>query len=308
LAAGFYLKKSYFSKEATKVLSQTQISEKILAYLKLVAPAVQSEISAISDESGLYKIDLKIGGRKYVSFVSRDGRLLFPQAINLEESLAKREAAAKKKKTELSKSDRPDVKLFVMSYCPYGLQAEKAIMPAWKLLNEQADINVYFVDYTMHGKKEIDENLRQYCLKQEEPDKFVPYLGCFVKDGDSQACLTEVKSDKEKISACVALTDKKYHVSADYNDRASWRNGKYPKFELYSELNSQYNVGGSPTLVINGTVVSPSQRSPEAFKQEICRAFKTAPEQCSQTLSTTVALPDFDSAAAAAAGKGGSCR
>ena len=34
----------------------------------------------------------------------------------------------------VTKSDRPKVELFVMSYCPYGLQMEKAYLPAWNLL------------------------------------------------------------------------------------------------------------------------------------------------------------------------------
>lgn len=32
-------------------------------------------------------------------------------------------------------------------------------------------------------------------------------------------------------------------------------------------------------------------RSPEAFKQAICQAFITPPEECNQTLSTEIASP-----------------
>jgi hypothetical protein len=52
------------------------------------------------------------------------------------------------------KADRPVVDLFVMSYCPFGLQAEKAFVPLIDKFKKSTDINVKFVQYTMHGLKE----------------------------------------------------------------------------------------------------------------------------------------------------------
>src|SRR3989338_8353212 len=72
----------------------------------------------------------------------------------------------------IPKSDRPKVELFVMADCPYGLQMEKAYIPAWDLLKKKADIDVKFVSYAMHGKKEVDENTRQYCIQKEQDGKY----------------------------------------------------------------------------------------------------------------------------------------
>ena len=55
-------------------------------------------------------------------------------------------------------------------------------------------------------------------------------------------------------------------------------------------MNKQYGVAGSPTLVINGQVVSPN-RTPEAYKQAICMGFETMPEQFAQTLSAKSPKP-----------------
>jgi len=60
----------------------------------------------------------------------------------------------------------PRVELFVMSHCPYGLQVEKAILPAVKLLGDRIKFNVRFCNYAMHGKAEIDEELLQYCIQK----------------------------------------------------------------------------------------------------------------------------------------------
>jgi len=63
-----------------------------------------------------------------------------------------------------NKTDKPEVELFVMSYCPYGTQMEKGILPAFDTLGDTVDAELKFVDYAMHGEKEVKENLRQYCI------------------------------------------------------------------------------------------------------------------------------------------------
>jgi hypothetical protein len=69
-----------------------------------------------------------------------------------------------------------------MSYCPFGTQAEKGILPVVNLLKDKIDFKVKFVNYAMHGKKEIDENNLQYCIQKEEPNKYNSYLTCFLKE------------------------------------------------------------------------------------------------------------------------------
>jgi hypothetical protein len=47
----------------------------------------------------------------------------------------------------------------------------------------------------------------------------------------------------------------------------------------------------SPSIVINGQVVSPS-RTPEGYKTAICDSFNEMPEECLQALSSDGAAPD----------------
>ncbi|MEO0169501.1 MAG: hypothetical protein ABIL42_04710, partial [candidate division WOR-3 bacterium] len=60
-----------------------------------------------------------------------------------------------------------------------------------KLLGDKADISVHFVNYIMHGEKEVWENLRQYCIQKEQKDKFYDYMLCFVQSGDYEKCIKE---------------------------------------------------------------------------------------------------------------------
>lgn len=258
----------------------------------------KASLIKVEDIGKIYKITLKIDAEQYDSYITKDGKFFFPHGYEI------------KKKKGLSKREKPDVKLFVMSYCPFGLQAEKAFLPVFKLLRDKMTAGIYFVDYIMHGKKEIDENLRQYCIQKEQKEKYIDYLECFVENGDSKNCLSRAKIDLEKLKICILETDSKFKITKKYNNKDTWYKKRYPPFDIHKKLNEKYGISGSPTLVINDAVIVQSkrycpsgekecvaikdfQRSPEKFKEIICQAFTQKPDECNQILSSKVASPGF---------------
>ena len=281
--------------ENEDVLSTDELSVKVINFINenVLQGQTTASLVGIVEENGLYKVKIKIGEEEFDSYVSKDGKLLFPQVINMEEQ-------------KTTKSDKPDVKLFVMSYCPYGLQSQKMFLPVYDLLKNKADIGIYFVDYIMHDKPEIDENLRQYCIQKEDKEQYYNYLKCFVQDGDFEKCLSQANIEKAKIDTCVLETDNQYKITEQYNDQATWVNGKYPKFDIQAGLNEEYEVQGSPTVIINDKLVSVSPRSPEKFKQVVCEAFNEMPEECSQTLSEEALSPGFGGGTSSSSG--GECK
>ncbi len=248
-----------------------------------------AELTSIEEKDGLYNIKLRVNGQEVNSYVTSDGKLFFPTAIPLTETAAALSASNTPTPTpapsSLPKSDKPKVELFVMSHCPYGTQAEKGLLPVIGLLKNKADFDIKFMYYAMHGKKEVDEQLNQVCIKNEQKDKFYEYLKCFLKDGNGAKCLTEAKVDIAKLTACVKKLDKEYGVSVKLNDQSTWLSGQFPLFDVYKADNTKYNVGGSPTLIINGREAS-SGRSPAAYLAAVCGAFNTAPTECQQQLGT----------------------
>ena len=199
------------------------------------------------------------------------------------------------------KSDKPKAELFVMSYCPYGLQMEKAYLPAWDLLKKKADIDIKFVSYAMHGEKEVVENTVQYCIQSEQNDKFQNYLKCFTGSGNTESCQTSAGISKSKLNSCVAATNKKFAILDKLKDQSTWLSGQFPIYPIHEGLNDQYGVQGSPTLIINGTEVQIA-RTPESVKQAICAAFNDAPAECDQTLSNNSYDPGFGTALSLNAG------
>lgn len=208
--------------------------------------------------------------------------------------------------TNIPKTDKPKVELFVMSYCPYGLQMEKAYMPAWDLLKKKADFSIKFVSYAMHGKIEVDENTRQYCIQKEQPSKFSAYIKCMYTGKNSAAvdykdCLRQAGVNESNMNSCVQKADKQFGITAKFDDQASWLSGRYPIYPIHQDENNNYGVQGSPTLVING-VQAEVGRTPEAIKAAVCAAFENAPSECNEVLSNASYQPGFGLSQGAAAG------
>ncbi len=309
LVAGalIYVNQGKVGEKVSEGLSPQQAAEKAINYINqnVLQQGTTASLVNVTEENGVYKFRLKIGEQEYDSYVTKDGNLLFTEGINLAEKAASAQEGGETT-GEVQKRDTPDVKLFVMSYCPYGLQAQKMFLPVYELLKNKAEMGVYFVNYIMHEKQEIDENLRQYCIQKEQKEKYYNYLSCFVKEGKFDDCLSQAQIDTTKMGNCISETDKEFNVTALYNDKSTWLNGNFPKFNVHNDLNEQYGVGGSPTIVVNDTVVDVSPRSPEKFKEVICQAFNSPPEECSQTLSSDSPTSGFGTGTADS-GSGGGC-
>ncbi|MEM5875452.1 MAG: hypothetical protein QXW01_02785 [Candidatus Aenigmatarchaeota archaeon] len=288
---GFYLRTnetiaSYPSKE--KIMKDT--IEFINQYL--IQPGAKAEGLNITDKGTYYEIMTIYQGNYIPVYVSKDGKVLFLQGIDMDEfkKTAIETQQTSQTQKDIPKKEKPEFKVFIMSYCPFGIQAVKALLPVMKLLGDKADISIHFVNYIMHGEKEVWENLRQYCIQKEQKDKFYDYMLCFVQSGDYEKCIKEANVDVEKLDYCISSLDKKYNITEILKDKSTWLNGVYPPFPIEDELNAKYKVRGSPTIIINDVEVRLS-RSPEEFKKAICNAFVNPPKECEEKLSTEIASP-----------------
>jgi len=67
-------------------MSADEIAKKSIDYLNksILQEGQTAELVSSSEESGVVKIKIKIGGNTYDSYATKDGKLLFPEAFNLE--------------------------------------------------------------------------------------------------------------------------------------------------------------------------------------------------------------------------------
>lgn len=249
--------------------------------------------------------------RNSMVFEKRDDRYVIKADISgatyyaNEEARKKAEEEAKKTAEEkcqgIDKVEKPEFDAFVVSYCPFGLQMQRILVPVSEALGEVAEVKARYMGAVvdnkvtaMHGDKEAQENLRQICLREEQEDKFWNYLTCFIKEGKTDDCLDEVEVDTEKLETCMSDTSKGIvYAQEDF------------------DLQSEYQVTGSPTLILNGERVSEFDfggRTAEAVKTLICCSFSEKPEVCDEALTTGQAATGFSpSYSSTSASSGGTC-
>ena len=281
----------YFNFRDQDKSSAQEVAQKAIDYLNdnLLSEELSASLISAVEKEDIIEISFSIADQEYNSYVTKSGNLFFVEGINLNEKIV--QAGEGEVQQEAVKSERPKIQLFIMSYCPFGLQAQKVFLPVYELLGDKVDMNIRFVNYIMHPEEgEIDENLRQYCIQKEEKEKYDDYLSCFIEEGSYDQenfgiCLERVNIDQGKMNACVAETDQDYNIYSQYEDQSTWLDGMYPRFDIELDLNERYGVRGSPSLVINDVAMNSFERTPEGLKQLVCDSFVEQPEECSQVLS-----------------------
>ncbi len=301
----FFQQKKSGDGEAKAVSDKTseEVSTAALELIngELVMPGTEVEVGEITEESGLYKIELTVAGQEITSYMTKDMTKFIPQLIDAKEMEEVEgedgEQPAAPVVEVTTKSDKPEVELFVMSYCPYGTQMEKGYLPAIEALGDTVDAKLKFVDYAMHGEKEVNENLRQYCIQKNEPQKINAYMKCFLattegSDAEAKVCMTKTQVNPTLLSQCVTATDAQYNVTELAKDEASYVSGQFPQFNVDKDDVEKYGVQGSPTLVVNGETVQ-AGRDSASILAAICSGFEEQPEACQTELSSTSPAPGF---------------
>ena len=255
--------------------SKEEIAKKSIDFINknLLSNGITASLSSISlDDSGLYKLKIKIQDQELEVYVSRDGNMIFPQGIKIT-------ATQNQKPKEIPKTEVPDAKLFVMSFCPYGNQAEDAMMPVINLLKGKAKIELHYIVskagnkyQSLHGDQELNQDIREICVQKYQKDK----LWDFIKEINSKATSQNVNAKWEGIAK---------NLGIDVNQIKQCQIDEGPTLlNQEIKLTDKYKISGSPTLLINETIFQGSRTS-EAYKEAICSGFKVAPQECNKKLS-----------------------
>jgi hypothetical protein len=295
--------------------SNDTIAQKAVDYINNNGlSSTPATLVSVAEESGLVKVKISIGGNEFDSYVTRDGKYLFPQAIDIggadasgtDNQNASDTASAPGPQTvaDIQKTDNPMLEAYVVARCPYGLQMQRAMAEAVKEQPALAKyINVRYIGNvssdgktidSMHGAAEGVENLRQICIRDEQPTKYWNYVACQMQTGDTAGCESSTGVDSAKLNACV--TDPSRGVA-------------YAKADF--DLDTKYNVTGSPTMILGDQEISEFNfggRSAEAIRTMVCGAFNSEPSFCSTPLTTDSAATSFSATyadAGAASGNSG---
>ena len=149
-------------------------------------------------------------------------------------------------------SMKPQVELFVMSYCPFGVTAEEELLPFFRKYGDTIDFQLRFIANeaddaggelaftSLHGAAEVFEDLRQMVIAELYPDKFFDYLLCRAShlQGAWVKCARELGLDVNRITREIETERVRQRFLEDVR------------------RTEELDIRGSPTLVIDGRIIS----------------------------------------------------
>ncbi len=192
--------------------------------------------------------------------------------------------------------NRPQVDFFVMSYCPYGNQAEELLKPVFDVLGDDVDFNPRYVIYpnyggggptycidendqfcSMHGIQELNQDIREECVNR------IYGIGTwfdFALAMNSECTAQNADSCWEGVAGDLGIDTAA--VQECFNNDA---------LEIVSEnqvLGDKLGVSGSPTVFFDGDLYA-GGRTAEGYKAAICAKFTDAPAACDDVIDVEVA-------------------
>ncbi len=173
------------------------------------------------------------------------------------------------------KGEKVTVDLYVMSQCPYGVQAEEGLLPTAKQLGGALDLKINYIANdlgggsfdSLHGPAEVQGNMAQLCVQKVKPEAHFDVIACMNQNpqaipGNWRQCAQQFGVDTAKVDTCMTGEEGKQLLS-----------------ESIVKANAA-GASGSPTIFINGAEYSGGRRQSD-FMRAVCAKFSDQPEACS---------------------------
>ncbi|QLJ53174.1 MAG: hypothetical protein Sv326_0999 [Candidatus Fermentimicrarchaeum limneticum] len=156
------------------------------------------------------------------------------------------------------------IELFVMSQCPYGVEAETLAKSVIDNFNGEVNLSVRFIagenadgSFTsLHGANEVAEDLRQVCIMEYYPTAYVNYLSCISANYQTvgqvwEGCASQNNIDVNKIKGCSTGDEGKALLSENIKKAKN------------------LGIGTSPTIYLNGQPYS-GGRDESSMTRAVC--------------------------------------
>lgn len=282
--AGVFLYQQKFQGPGFTTLSSDQASQKALDFINqnLLKGKTAASLVEVKEQNGLYKMKVKVGEREVESFVTKDGKIFFPEpGIDLTQKPSSQQSQQQQQQEEIPEEKESSVELFVMSFCPFGNKAENTLKPVFELLGDKVNWSFHYIVNnkggkfsSLHGAKELEQDQRELCVLENKGAKswfdFVTFVNdnCGKEGGCWKKAAQNIGVSLDQITACV---DQK-------GTQLLSREAK---------ISAEKKATGSPTLLINGVKSKAvyDYGKPNSYKKAICSGFENPPSVCDQQLS-----------------------
>ena len=206
--------------------------------------------------------------------------------------------------------DEPlEVELYIMSQCPYGVQAENTIFEAIQDIGEENfDLTVAHIvtpagDGTfqsLHGQPEVDGNIVQLCAESVDSTKYLDFVLCMNAQAQLipdnwETCASDLDYDVEAVRTCFEGQEGIDLLTAS------------------AALSQEAGASGSPTIYVDNKPYNDGRATLD-FKRAFCLAFGDeqpstcgdipAPVEVSMTVITGQACASCDTSQIITASEG----
>jgi len=279
------------------IVPKDKIGEQTIDFIQnnLANPDTEFSVLGVEEDNGVYEIKFDVMGQEDIAYVTKNGKYLFFQPFDM----------LPPEPQVFNKTNKPEVDLYVMSFCPFGNQAEELMMPVAELLGDKVDVELRYIVYSnygsgypdycldeenkycsMHGIGELNQGIRELCVQKYQKDKFWD----FVKAINDNSTYENVESKWEGIAQGLGVnvaqikTCEKDEGIALLSEELNLTGQKYPVQDPSKHQGSEsIKIGGSPTITINGMIFD-GERSADGYKEAICSAMANPIPECEQTL------------------------
>ena len=193
-----------------------------------------------------------------------------------------------KDKLVCRKEEPKRLDLFVMSHCPYGIKAMNAMKEVLENFKDQIQFHLHFIGNkgpngklsSMHGQKEVDDDLREVCAIKHYPKnyKFMDFIWCRNEQ------IKQRKQGKDVWKECA-----KDGIDASVIEKcATGEEGKKLLADSF-EFSRSLGIGASPTWLANNRYKF-SGLDAETVRRNLCQHNKGM-KNCDKKLSSKVSGP-----------------
>lgn len=173
-----------------------------------------------------------------------------------------------------------NLQVFIMSDCPYGREAVKALYEVVENFGEDITYEAHYIASesgdgfsSLHGQYEVDEDIIQLCVLEHSPGEWLEYIYCRsvngVKDKDWEVCAADTDVDIDAVQSCFDSGEGADLLREDI------------------KIAKSLNIGASPTWLANNKYTF-SGIAAESVKESFC-GYNPDLEGCENTLTASTA-------------------
>jgi len=217
------------------------------------------------EDKGLYNVKINIGGREYDSYVTKDGKLLFPSAVDMGVKPTTEPIPTEAEKIEVSADDDAikgdkDAPVTIIEFsdfeCPFCAKFFKETLPLIeKEYMQEGKVKLIYRDFPLSTHANA-QKAAEAAECAGEQDKYYEMHDKLFEQGVKGSVdlfkqyAKDLGLNAEKFNDCIDSDSMASEIQKDMSDGQS------------------YGVSGTPAFFINGKFISGAQQF-DTFKQVI---------------------------------------